>query len=383
MELKEMNLADVEARLAEVATEIENATEVETVNNLAEEKRSLLDRQAELKDLAERKTIAEAITKREAETKTIEKMEDMTMEEKRTFNVDTMEYREAFLKNLQGKAIDAEERAAVTASAAIPTVTMNKIVGILENTPIIAAVDLTYIPGNVTYPAESSVADAQWVAMGNAASDDADALAPVSLAAYKLIKTVEITADVEKMSIDAFESWLVGRLANKIAKAVDAGIFNGGGSTSGECLGIKTSKTTQDGTYTKNAMKWDDLTKIIAALPTEYAQNASFAMNRQLYYGRVLGMKDSAGNRVFVESTQNKDGKNILGFPVIVDDNITSGELYFGDFKAYKFNFAQAPEVKSDDSVAFRTGSRVYRAMALADGKLADTNAIVRFIEAT
>jgi hypothetical protein len=34
------------------------------------------------------------------------------------------------------------------------------------------------------------------VAMGTAATDSADALAHVSLGAYKLIKTVEITADV-------------------------------------------------------------------------------------------------------------------------------------------------------------------------------------------
>ena len=54
--------------------------------------------------------------------------------------------------------------------------------------------------------------------------------------------------------------------------------------------------------------------------------------------------------------------------------------LLFGDFKeAYKFNFAQAPDVRSDQSVAFRTGSTVYRAMCLADGKPADKNALVCF----
>ena len=37
--------------------------------------------------------------------------------------------------------------------------------------------------------------------------------------------------------------------------------------------------------------------------------------------------------------------------------------------EGYKFNFAKAPVVDRDESVAFRTGSTVYRAMALADGK--------------
>jgi HK97 family phage major capsid protein len=305
------------------------------------------------------------------------------MEEKRTFALDSAEYRAAFLKNLQGKALDTEERAAVTATAAIPTITMNKIIGILERTPLVAAVDVTYIPGNVTFPVEGTTNEAAWVAMGTAATDSADTLTSVSLAAYKLIKTVEITADVQAMAIDAFEGWLVERLGNKIAKAVDAGILNGGGSTSGQCLGIRVTKSTQDGTYTKTNIKWSDITKIIGTLKTEYLPGASFVMNRNLFFNKILGLENSQGNPIVVIDPQAPAKYNLLGYPVIIDDNSTTGDILFGDLKAYKFNFAKAPEVTSDDSVAFRTGSRVYRALALADGKLADTNAIVRFIEAT
>ena len=381
MELKEMTLQDVEARLSAIEGEIEAATEVDAVNALAEEKRSLLDRQAELKDLAERKEVAQKLESREITGNKIE--ETKKMEEKRTFAVDTMEYRDAFMKKLQGKELDVEERAAITASAAIPTITMNKIISVLERTPLIAAVDVSYIPGNVTFPVENAVSEAAWVAMGTAATDGTANLTSVSLAAYKLIKTVEVTADVQAMSIDAFEGWLVDRLANKIAKAVDAGILNGSGSTSGQCLGIRISKSTQDGTYTKNTIKWSDITKIIGTLKTEYLPNASFVMNRNLFFNKILGLENSQGNPIVVLDPQAPAKYNLLGFPVIVDDNSTTGDILFGDFKAYKFNFAKAPEVTSDDSVAFRTGSRVYRAMALADGKLADTNAIVRFIEAT
>lgn len=381
MEIKEMTLQDVEARLQAVNDEIEAATEVEAVNTLTEEKRSLVERQAELKDLAQRKADAKLLESRETSGNKIE--ENTKMEEKRTFAIDSVEYREAFLKKLQGKELDEAELRAITASAAIPTITMNKIVSVLENTPLIAAVDVTYIPGNVTFPVETAFADANWVAMGTASTDGTDTLTAVSLAAYKLIKTVEVTADVQAMAIDAFEAWLVNRLANKIAKAVDAGILNGGGSTSGQCLGIRVTKSTQDGTYTKNTIKWSDITKIIGTLKTEYLPNASFCMNRNLFFNKILGLENSQGNPIVVVDPQAPAKYNLLGFPVIVDDNSTTGDILFGDFKAYKFNFAAAPEVTSDDSVAFRTGSRVYRAMALADGKLADANAIVRFIEAT
>ena len=381
MEIKEMTLQDVEARLQAVNDEIEAATEVEAVNTLTEEKRSLVERQAELKDLAQRKADAKLLESRETSGNKIE--ENTKMEEKRTFALDSAEYRAAFLKNLQGKDLSAEERQAVVATAAIPTITMNKIIGILERTPLVAAVDVTYIPGNVTFPVEGTTNEAAWVAMGTAATDSADTLTSVSLAAYKLIKTVEITADVQAMAIDAFEGWLVERLGNKIAKAVDAGILNGGGSTSGQCLGIRVTKSTQDGTYTKTNIKWSDITKIIGTLKTEYLPGASFVMNRNLFFNKILGLENSQGNPIVVIDPQAPAKYNLLGYPVIIDDNSTTGDILFGDLKAYKFNFAKAPEVTSDDSVAFRTGSRVYRALALADGKLADTNAIVRFIEAT
>lgn len=143
----------------------------------------------------------------------------------------TGEYRTAWLKNLQGKPLSTEERAAVTATAAIPTQTMDRIISTMDLTPMIAAVDVTYIPGNVSWPIEKTANDASWVEMSAAASDSEDGLDDISLGAYKLIKTVEITADVQAMAIPAFESWLVNRLANKIAAAVDKAIFSGTGSS--------------------------------------------------------------------------------------------------------------------------------------------------------
>ena len=381
MNLSEMNGEQLEARLEELK------------NETSEEKRDALDNDALEARIAEMEAITAEIEARKAaaseearkaeEAAKLDGKKIIEEERKMTYEVNTPEYRDAFLRNLQGKELNAEERAAVTATAAIPTQTMNQIVGKLELNPLIAAVDVTNIPGYVTYPAEGTINDAAWVAMGTAATDSADTLTAVTLGAYKLIKTVEITADVEAMSVDAFETWLVARLANKIEKAIDAGILNGGGSTSGECLGIKTSKSTADYKYTKAAMVWKDLTAIIGKLAGQYHNGASFVMPPALFYGEVLGMTDSTGNRVVVMDPQEPRKYNVLGFPCIVDGNAATDEVYFGDLKAYKFNFAKAVEVKSSEDAAFRTGSKVYRAMTLADGKLADANAIVRAIRST
>lgn len=378
MEIKEMNLKDVEERLNAIREEIENddadidalETEVRNLNVRKEELHTMETRRKE-KIMEIRSGMGEVIRTFEEEKKL-----------NRTFAPDTIEYRDAYLKNLQGKTLNAEERAAVSATAAIPTETMNMIIGRLEMVPLLSAVDMTYIPGNVTYPVEGTVNDASWVAMGTAATDSADTITSISLSAYKLIKTIEITADVAAMAISAFQNWLVSRLSNKIQFAIDKAILTGTGSNQATGI-LKSGEVTNTGTYTKTAMKYGDLMKIIAALPTKYLPGASFIMPRAVFYGEVLGLEDTTGNRVVVADAQAPAKFNILGYPVIVDGNCSADTVIFGDLKEYKFNFAKAVEVKSDESVAFRTGSTVYRAMCLADGKIADKNAFAVFTKAT
>ena len=380
MNLTELNVEQLEARQTELAGMDTEGVATEELEERANELEAI---KAELKAREERAAAEEALRQEVAAGKDPVVREFNMEEKKMNFEINSPEYREAFLKDLQGKELTAEERTAVTATAAIPTKTMNEIVGKLELNPLLAAVDLTQIPGYVTYPAENSINEAAWVAMGNAATDSADSIQAVQLGAYQLIKTVEITADVEAMSIDAFESWLVARLANKIEKALDSAILNGGGADSSMATGIKVTKSSQDGTFSRAGITWKQLTEIMGKLAPQYHANASFCMSPSLFFGKVLGMVDSQNNRVVVNDPQEPRKYNILGFPAIIDGNAGTEELYFGDFKAYKLNLAKGIEVKKSEEAAFRTGSAVYRAMTLADGKLADANAIVRYIATT
>lgn len=371
---------DIEVRLSAIGKEIE--VEGADVNALAKETDELLEeRKVLLEEIETRKaTLAKVASLPEKELNPVINKEE-EMEEKRTFAVDSAEYREAWLKKLMGKELDVEERDAVTASAAIPTETMNMVIHKLELNPVIAAVDVSYIPGNISFPVEDAVADANWVEMATAATDSDDALRAVTLGAYKLIKTVSITADVQAMAIPAFEAWLTSRLANKIEKAVDAAILTGNGSN--KPTGILSTIVTADGTWASTGLVWKDIATIIGKLGSQYRAGAKFVMDSNLFFGSIVGMVDSNKQPVVkLADTEGPAAYRLVGYPVIVDDNMTSDNILFGDLKAYKFNFAKSPEVSSDDSVEFRTGNRVYRALALADGKLADTNAIVRYKKA-
>ncbi len=372
-------IAEIETRLSAIKAELDNPES--NLQELSKEVNALMEERQALIDAGEkRKALLESIKNGEG-TVIASLKEEKNMSEQRTFAIDSVEYRNAYLKNLQGKELNAEERAAIVASAAIPTQTMNQIIHKLEESPLIKAIDLSYIPSNIAFPVESAVADASWIAMSTASTDSTATLTEITLGAYKLIKTVEVDADVKAMAIDAFEAWLVSRLANKIMKAVDNAILNGSGTS--QPTGLATTLSSATGTFTKAAMTFKDLMKIIAALPGVYSNNASFVMPRALFYGDVLGMQTTAGERIVVADAQSPAKFNILGYPVILDDNCAADNIYFGDLKAYKFNFAKAPTVELDNSVGFRIGSTCYRAMALADGKLSDSSAIVRYTRAS
>ena len=376
-----MRIDEINQRLAEIQSEIDAAngealTALETeVSNLTQERQQILD------EIQTRKQLRSNIAAGLVSGQIIEQREEEKTMENRTFAPDSAEYREAYLLGLQGRELNAEQRAAISASGVIPTQTMNQIISYLEDSPILSRVDMTYIPGNVTFPVEGENADASWVAIGTASTDSEDTITTISLAAYKLIKTVEITADIEAMAIDAFEAWLVRALGVKIEKALDAAVFTGSGTN--QATGICTTISSSTGTFTKAKAKYSDLVNIIAALPSGPARNAVFAMPRKLFFTDVLGIEDQTGQPVCHADVESPARYNILGYPVILDDNVPVDTILFGDFKAYKLNIAKAPQVTSDDSVAFRTGSRVYRAMALADGKLAVTKAFVKFTRAT
>lgn len=296
--------------------------------------------------------------------------------------IDSNEYREAWLKNLQGKELTGEEQKVLKNAASfsvIPKITLDKIFSKPDNAPIYNAVDVLAIPGAVTLPVETANADASWA---TTSTDSSDKIANVDLTAYQLIKTVEIKADVKAMAIDAFEEYLVQRLRDKIFKAADNAILNGTGSSQPTGL-LKSGEITNVGTYTKTGMTYDDLLAIISALPEDYDGTASFCMKKSVFFQQVYGIKDANGKPVVVTDVQSPAKYILLGYPVILDGNMPADTIILGDFKAYLFNWAQDIEVKSDESVGFRSGSTVYRAIALADGKKKTADAFVCYTKAT
>lgn len=291
-------------------------------------------------------------------------------------------YREGYLKRLQGKELTELENAAVSAQSVIPTQTMDKIIEKLEQTAVLYnRITVTNFPNKLSIPVETATADASWLAIAASSTDSADTIGAVTLGANKLIKTIEIEADIQAMSINVFESFIVNALSKKMSKAIENAIING--TATNQPTGLaKAGEITETGTFTKDGMKYKDLMTLIGTLPTSYHSNAAITLPRVLFFSDILGMVDTAGNPVVLMDAQSPTKFNILGYPVIINDFMPTDTIIFGDFSYYHLNWAKAIEISSDKSVAFRSGSTVYRALALADGKKTMAEAFVKFTRA-
>lgn len=303
----------------------------------------------------------------------------------------TEEYRSAFFKRLQGKNPNEVEQRAMTsastsAGAAIPTQTMNMIIGQLrESATLLNLITLTDIPSLTSFPVENIVNDASWVAEGTDSTSSSDTLKAVSLAAYTLIKTIKITAQVKRMAIDAFETWIVDALVRKLRAACNKAVISGTGSNQPTGLDTQTWNASNSITVAKGAtVTYDNIVDLEALVGESFITNAVWVFNRKMK-ATLLKLKDDQKRPLFERAIEDGFVGYLLGYPVRLDQNVKDGEAYFGDWKAgYVMNFTQPIEIDSSEAAGFMSGSVVYRGMALADGKPTGVKgALVKIVQAT
>lgn len=379
-------ILEIETRLSAIKGEIDAAdtaklAELETEITALKEERISLTEQAE-----KRKSLLNGITAGEIPATIIEPIK----EERKIMDFENMtkeqltanpEFRSAYLKNLQGKPLNETEQralstAAGSAGAAVPTTLVNGIIDkLVQTSALFGKISVTNIPGNVTFAVANAKNDAAWKVEGADGTPADDTVASVSLAGYELIKLVEISAAARAMTIDAFEQYVIAEISRKMAIALENAILNGTGT--GQPKGVL-AETLTGVTFTKAAMAYKDITKIMAALPTMYHPGAIFAMPRALFFNEVLGMQDTGGKPIVVADAQSPAKFNLLGYPVVIDDYMPVDTILFGDFSFYKMNFSKDIAIEADGSVGFKSGKITYRGLAVVDGKTALTEAFVK-----
>lgn len=385
-EIKKASIDAIEQRMKEIRSI--NLDECKNLEELDKEIDALEERKKELrKDADAKKELRRKILNGEVETRTIDKpQEERTMLKTKEDIVSSKEYRNAFLKKLRNIPLSEVETRAITtgtssAGAAVPTQTINKIIEkVKQYAPMLEKIDLLAVNGYVTVPAEGTTVDAQLHAEGAKITSDDDKMNKVSLGMYEITKLVTISKSVETMSIDAFEEYLVKKIARKVADKITGYILNGTGSS--EPQGV-------------NAITWNgenSVTVELAQSPTEanldtlvgmlnggYDNGAEWVMSKKTFFSDIRPLQNKSKNDVVVK----ENGVwYVEGYPVSFDDRIKLHEAILGNFGlGYIGNMPESANVTSQ--FVARENSFDFLGSAMFDGKVSAVEAFVKLVKAT
>lgn len=305
---------------------------------------------------------------------------------------ESTEYRNAFFKTMLGQKltveeertfkrameiVDTEKRAdafsTTTNSAAIlPTHTLNEIIKKARTMGgLISHCRSFNIPSNISVPIGTPSTKAKWHTEGEKVDSEnpAENIAKVSFAGYEIIKIFSISASSKKMSISAFESYIIEELTNCVMEFIADSLVNGTGTNQG--TGIATGITWNNKnsfTFTDN-VAYTDLTKMLAKLKRGYSAGAKWAMNNATLYNSIYGLVDGTGRPIFISDPKNENIGYILGKPVIIDDNIADDTIFLGNFNYLGFNIPEGIVIETSRESSFKYGIIDYRALAIADTK--------------
>lgn len=374
-------MKEINDRKAELRAMLEGTDEV----NLEEIKTELRELNTEFEMLEKRKKTAEGIAAGTIPAAEIENPVAARSAADAAADGEK-EYRAAWLRNIRGLELnDAETRALTTATssvgAAVPTITQNKIVEkVKQYCPLLDKIDLLRVPGGVTVPAEGTTTDAKTHAEGATITADADTVVSVVLSGYEVTKLVTISKSVEKMSIDAFESWLVNKISRKIAEKIGYLIVYGSGSSEAQGINKITWGADNSVTVARTAsLTAANVQALVALLNGGYDSGAEWLMSKTTFFTDFHPLMNNSKDNIV---TEQNGSYRVMGYPISFDDRITAHEAFLGNiYRGYVGNMPEDITVTSQ--FVTRENAYDFLGCAMFDGKVQATEAFVKLVKAT
>lgn len=375
-----MRIKEIEQRLSQIRQELNN--ENADIAALTTEADALIEERNTLMTQAQnRQALLNKIGMESGEG-------DPVVEEpqSRTLGIDSAEYRTGFLKKLRNLDLsDVEQRALTTATtsvgAAVPTSTANKIIEKVKTyAPLLDKIDLMHVPGTIKIPSEGTTVEAQLHVQNATISSDDEKLSDITLSGFEITKLVTISKSVEKMSMDAFEAWLVRKIARAVADKITKLILFGTGKNQAQGIDAITWDETNSVTVAKSASLTEALVlKAIGLLNAGYDAGAEWVMSKSTFMNDFYPLMNTGKNNLVTFA----NGKYYVGgYPVEYDDRMTASEAILGNWElGYAGNMPE--EVNVTSQFVTRENSYDFLGAAMFDGKVSAIEAFVKIIKAT
>ena len=357
-ELREMTVDQLQERLEELRGIGENPEErsADELEQLAEERTAIDNELTERRAAAAREQLRrDNVANGQTGGKIMSTMPETN--ENRNYTIDSPEYRSGLLKQMMGQDLTAEERDAVSFVATttdatygsgnvLPRTMVNEIWDLIDDQHAILADITLYRTGTILeVPVRSSIeqGDAKSVNENAANDDEINSFTKITLAGKDFSKTVSISYAMAKMSIDAFEAYLVNEIAERLGAAlaadVVAQIASDYDDTNNAIVG-----TTED------EIGFADVASAFGVLKNAKGGVVVYG-RRSTIYKYLVGMVDTAGRPIFQLNANEGAEGTLIGAPVKVEDAVDADTLLIGYPKQVVGNMIQDVMVETDRDI--------------------------------
>ena len=368
-----MRITEILARLAAINNELETATG-DALTALEAEARSLTEELNGLRGEAQRRQqLRASVAAGLGDGTVIERHNEGAGASTPTYTLASEEYRSAFLKHLRGEDLtDVEQRAftflTTNTTAPLPTEMQNRIIDLIgEDHPIVADVDTLHSGTSITIPVATAItADAGKTAEGADANDLQVTFDNVDLAGDDYTANVELSYKMAAMAIPAFESYLVGKIAERIGAKLAAGIV----ATIKEKMAA--ANKIQTGINYANICAGFGVLKRVSK-PIVYG-------TREAVFNKLVGMVDSNKRPIFQQPITAEAAGHLLGAVIKYEDAMAANELLIGDPKKYLQNVVTPIMIESDRDL--KKHKHIISGYTCQEGTLTDDKAFALVAEA-
>jgi HK97 family phage major capsid protein len=225
---------------------------------------------------------------------------------------------------------------------------------------------LTGLKGNVAIPKKATGSAAGWISTeGGAASESEPTFGQVTMTPKTLGAFTDITRLMMMQSSPDIEALVRDDLSRAIALAIDLGGLRGTGS-SGQPTGIKATSGVNKPTAFAAA---NPTFAEVVALETAVAEDNALLGNLAYIlpagmYGALKTTAKASGQGLFVVE---QPGNTINGYRAIVSNQVTAGDLFFGNFSDLLIGMYGGLDILVDPYTSSNTGTVRIRALQTVD----------------
>lgn len=350
MNIEEMNMEQIEARKAEIATEIEKADEARLAELNAEIEGLEVRRQA-LIEIAEKEKAEKELEERKANAQAVVAGAGVVLseakEERKMENVlETRAYMDAYANYIKTGRAD-ECRSLLTENASgdlpVPAIVSDIVATAWERDDIMSRVNRTFIKGNLKVAFEKSADGAYVHTEGTTAPTEEDLqLGIVTMVPANIKKWITISDEAVAMGGEAFLRYIYDELTYQIVKKLAAvgiaDITGASASHSDVAIGVPVVKAAPSVTAIPTA----------AANLSDGASDICVIMNRLT---EVEFIKAHAAGQFAVDPFAGLTKVYTSALPAYASANENDTYAIVGDLKGLQYNFPEGDNVviKWDD----------------------------------